>query len=92
MVTDLNRLPNSDTLNISILSRLFKDKTNSYKYLFFLAILDILELLQFDCAHPISFREIAFEMLSNAWYPHIYFKLSFGKYSGIVRLLAHTAT
>ena len=28
---------------------------------------------------PIHFRELVIEMLANAWYPHVFFKLSFGK-------------
>jgi hypothetical protein len=43
-----NNLPNSDNLNISAFSELFNDTTNSYKYLFFLAVLDILEERHFD--------------------------------------------
>jgi hypothetical protein len=78
MINNFNNLPNSDSLNISILSRLFNDTTNSYKHLFFLAILDILEARHFNNIDSINFREIAIEMLASAWYPHIYFKLSFG--------------
>jgi len=74
----INQLPNSEYLNISALSRLFRNTTNSYKYLFFLAILDILARRRFDISDSISFREIIIEMLANAWYPHNYFRLSFG--------------
>ncbi len=52
--------------------------TNSYKYLFFLSLLDILVRKNFQKLISISFREIIIEMLTNAWYPHNYFKLSFG--------------
>ena len=78
MVNELYQLPNDEQLNIAFLSNLFQKTTNSYKYLFFLAILDILEARNFNHSEPINFREIAVEMLANAWYPHIYFKLSFG--------------
>jgi transcriptional regulator with XRE-family HTH domain len=78
MVAPCQELPKSDTVDVSALSRLFQKKTNSYKYLFFLSILDILKRRQFDVLSPISFREIIIEMLANAWYPHTYFKLSFG--------------
>ncbi|MCT7987964.1 HNH endonuclease domain-containing protein [Laspinema olomoucense] len=71
-------LPNSEKLNISALSGLFVHTTNSYKYLFFLSILDILVRQDFQKLISISFREIIIEMLANAWYPHNYFKLSFG--------------
>lgn len=73
-----SHLPESDEVNVSALSRLFADTTNSYKYLFFISILDILRRRQFNVLSSISFHEIIVEMLANAWYPHTYFKLSFG--------------
>lgn len=71
-------LPKSDRVNISALSQIFDNTTTSYKHLFFISILDILRRRKFDTLSPISFREIIVEMLANAWYPHSYFKLSFG--------------
>jgi transcriptional regulator with XRE-family HTH domain len=78
VATPSQDLPTSVTVDVSALSRFFKKTTNSYKYLFFISILDILERRQFDAISPISFREIIVEMLANAWYSHTYFKLSFG--------------
>jgi hypothetical protein len=71
-------LPISDDLNISVLAGLFHSTTNSYKYLYFLSLLDILTRINFDNSFPISFEDIIVEMLANAWYPHKYFNLSFG--------------
>jgi hypothetical protein len=71
-------LPIADDLNISALAGLFDSTTNSYKYLYFLSLLDILKRINFDNSSPISFQDIIVEMLANAWYPHKYFKLSFG--------------
>ncbi|MEM9539119.1 MAG: HNH endonuclease domain-containing protein [Cyanobacteria bacterium P01_E01_bin.42] len=71
-------LPSSQNVDVTILSGLFKKKTNSYKYLFFISLLDILKRRQFDTNNPISFKEIVIEILANAWYPYTYFKLSFG--------------
>ncbi|MGB6296848.1 MAG: HNH endonuclease domain-containing protein [Rivularia sp. (in: cyanobacteria)] len=71
-------LPNDDSLDISALSRLFESTTNSYKYLYFLSLLDILKREKFDILSAISFQDIIIEMLANAWYSHNYFKLSFG--------------
>jgi transcriptional regulator with XRE-family HTH domain len=73
-----SQLPESQNVDVSALSRLFLDTTTSYKYLFFISLLDILKRRQFDVLSPISFQEIIVEMLANAWYPHSYFKLSFG--------------
>jgi transcriptional regulator with XRE-family HTH domain len=78
VATPIQELPKSDTVDVSALSRLFKKTTNSYKYLFFISLLDILERRQFQALSSISFREISIEMLANAWYSHTYFKLSFG--------------
>ncbi|BCX08913.1 MAG: hypothetical protein KatS3mg066_2772 [Fischerella sp.] len=72
-------LPNCDCLNISALAGLFGSTTNSYKFLYFLSLLDILERGKFDNTLTISFQDIIVEMLANAWYPHNYCKLSFGK-------------
>ena len=76
--TTRQNLPLSDKVDVSVLSLIFNKTTNSYKYLFFLALLDILKRRHFDVLSPISFQEIIIEMLANAWYPHNYFKLSFG--------------
>lgn len=76
--TTRQKLPPSGKVDVSVLSLIFDKTTNSYKYLFFLALLDILKRRHFDVFSPISFEEIIVEMLANAWYPHNYFKLSFG--------------
>ncbi|MBE9212635.1 hypothetical protein IQ247_07880 [Plectonema cf. radiosum LEGE 06105] len=76
--TLIQKLPQSERVNVSVLSQIFNNTTNSYKYLFFLSLLDILKRRKFDTLSPISFEEIIVEMLANAWYPHNYFKLSFG--------------
>jgi HNH endonuclease len=71
-------LPPSEKLDISTFSRLLDDKTNSYKFLFLLSILDILSSRFFKADSPIALKELAVEMLVNAWYPHSVFHLSFG--------------
>ncbi|BAY86424.1 hypothetical protein NIES267_59320 [Calothrix parasitica NIES-267] len=80
-------LPNDDSLDISALSRIFESTTNSYKYLYFLSLLDILKRKNFDVVSPISFQDIIVEMLANAWYSHNYFKLSFGTQDKIANKL-----
>lgn len=83
--TSERQLPPSEDVNVAFLSGIFNKTTNSYKYLFFISILDILERKKFSISSPISFREIIIEMLFNALYPHIYFKLSFGKQDEITK-------
>ena len=80
-------LPFAEDLNIAALSRLFTDKTNSYKFVFFISILDILKRRNFDVSESISFKDLVIEMLANVWYPHTYFKLSFGAQDQIVQNL-----
>jgi hypothetical protein len=80
-------LPISNSLNISALSGLFNETTTSYKYLYFLSLLDILKRNNFDVSCPITFQEIIIEMLANAWFPHTYFKLSFGTQDKITQKL-----
>ena len=85
--TTNQNLPLSDKVDVSFLSLIFDKTTNSYKYLFFLSLLDILRRRHFDVLSPISFEEIIIEMLANAWYPHNYFKLSFGTQDQIANKL-----
>lgn len=81
------QLPQSDQVDVATLSRLFSDCTTSYKYLFFLSLLDILKRRQFEVLSSISFQELIVEMLANAWYPYTYFKLSFGTQDKIAQKL-----
>lgn len=71
-------LPAGDGLNIAALAGLFRHTTNSYKFVFFLALLELLKRHRFDVERPYTYAEITLEMLSLAWFPHTYFKLSFG--------------
>jgi len=86
-VISSQRLPASEQVNIAALARLFGDKTNSYKYLFFLSLLDILRRRHFEVLSSISFEELIVEMLANAWFPHTFFKLSFGTQDKIAQKL-----
>lgn len=80
-------LPYSSELDVAALSRIFANATNSYKFVFFLSYLDILKRRDFTANEPISFQELIVEMLANSWYPHIYFKLSFGLQDQIISKL-----
>jgi hypothetical protein len=79
-------LPPSPSLNIAALARLFNDTTNSYKYLFFLSLLDILRRHPCQPTSPITFFDLIVEMLANAWFPHRDSKLSFGSQDKIAQL------
>lgn len=73
------QLPESENIDISKLSSVFSDTTNSYKFYWFLAILDSLKE---NGNSIISMNDIALRMIANVWYPLDYFKLSFGKQDG----------
>ena len=61
-------------------SQLFNNTTNSYKLVFFQALLNtLLERERWGTSEPIiALQELATEMLALAWYPHNFFRLSFG--------------
>ena len=80
-------LPQSDDVSALVLSRIFDEITNSYKFLFFMALLDNAERSSFDPAIAFAIDELIIDMLVLAWYPHVYFKLSFGKQDQISRHL-----
>lgn len=85
--TDQPPLPAAAHLNIGALAALFRHTTNSYKFVFFLALLNLLKRHRFDGTRPYSYAEIVVEMLAIAWYPHSYFKLSFGAQDTIAHKL-----
>ncbi len=85
-------LPQSNEVDSRTLSRLFDDTTNSYKYLFFLALLAKLEQQFFSSDKPIALSDLVVEMLVTAWYPHVYFRLSFGALDRIAQELDKVAS
>ena len=80
---DPKDLPPSEALDISALSSLFRQTTNSYKYVLFISLLDILTRRNFNATASIQFKEIIIEILANAWYPHTFFRLNFGNQDAI---------
>jgi len=75
-------LPGSEHVDVGILARLFEDRTNSYKFFFFLAILeriaDSAQGIAWDLDRPMPLSELAVDMVLAAWYPHGFCRLSFG--------------
>ena len=69
-------LPQNSTLPISRLSGIFSNTTATYKYYWFVALLDIVVK---ERKTRISFWEIIAGMVAESWYPIHYFKISFGK-------------
>jgi len=79
-------LPTVGDLNVQALKRSTAKVTNSYKFLFILAILDYLNDTGFQSSQA-SLQDISERMLTSAWYRHSVFKLSFGKQDMISKTL-----
>ena len=78
MLLEIKNLPESSRLPIHFLNAVFKGGriTNSYKFYWFLSLIQIVEKEQ---THLIHINQIATRMIANVWYPIHYFYLSFGK-------------
>ena len=70
------RLPQSTVLSTNCLNRVFDKTVATYKFYWFLGIL---ELFVKEGKTKFTVWDIAVYMISHAWYPVVYFKLSFGK-------------
>lgn len=68
-------LPNHHKLEISKLSSCFKNTSATYKFYWFLAIIEAVE----NNKKKIQKEELFARMISNAWYTINYFHVSFGK-------------
>jgi phage repressor protein C with HTH and peptisase S24 domain len=84
------QFPVNDLLDIQAFSRLFNNTTNSYKYLFFLALLKNINESHTENKNEyrINFIELATEMLLIAWFPYHFFKLSFGVQDQCAQILS----
>lgn len=68
-------LPYSDRIAVQSLSKVLKETTNSYKFYWFLAILD---QLRKTGESRIAMPDLSLQMMASVWYPLDYYKLSFG--------------
>ena len=69
-------LPQNNKLPIPTLAGIFSNTTATYKFYWFVALLDIVVK---ERKTRISFWEIIAGIVAESWYPIHYFKLSFGK-------------
>jgi hypothetical protein len=67
-------LPHSDKLPIHLLATCFSNKSTTYKFYWFISILQYVEQGKMQ----ISKQELFAQMISNAWYTINYFNVSFG--------------
>lgn len=82
----MNGLPYSKTLLVSALSRIFKQTSTSYKYLFCRAAFCLLAEGKTGSG-TLQLDDIYVEMAATAWYPRVLFKLSFGRADQIGSIL-----
>ena len=72
-------LPKGENLQIEALATVFNDTTNSYKYYWFIAIL---EAIADNRSNPFTIEELSTKMFLNVLYPLKHSLLSFGKSDG----------
>ncbi len=84
---NMTSFPPSKQLNLEVLGRLFEKTTNSYKYLFFLSILNIVHQQTGNSVNLLLYQTLTVEMLTLSWYPHFYSQLSFGTQDKIPEML-----
>jgi len=71
----MNSIPPATDLSTNKLAMVFKNTTASYKFYWFLSLLQIFG----ESLNPkILLKDILIKMICNAWYPVNYFKLNFG--------------
>lgn len=75
-------LPEFYNLSTDKLGRVFNNTVATYKYYWFIAILDLFVMKGKD---KMVIWEVIAEMIGNAWYPIHYFHLSFGKQDSLDR-------
>ncbi|MEO8399693.1 MAG: HNH endonuclease domain-containing protein [Ignavibacteriaceae bacterium] len=78
------KLPISDSLPIKYLAAVFNNTTNSYKFYWFLGILECLKKFN---SKEIFIQDVLTEMIAEVWFPINYFKLSFGKQDRLEKLV-----
>jgi hypothetical protein len=82
-------LPNSPKLPISALSSSFEQVTNSYKFYWFLVILDHVRQ---GMGRVIAIDSLLAYMIGHSWYPLNFYRLSFGKQDQIGKLVTLIGT
>lgn len=68
-------LPDNQKLPINLLAGVFNKTTATYKFYWFISLLEILNEKR---DNRIYFKDILARMICNSWYPINYFKISFG--------------
>ena len=75
----MTALPEHDQLPIKHLAAVFRSTTSTYKYYWFLALLDVVS----EGRTSVPLRSLYVRMVGNSWYTVNYFKLSFGAHDSL---------
>lgn len=75
-------IPQTESLSTNILNRVFRDTVATYKYYWFMSILN---LYVKSGEMRLRMWDVIISMIANAWYPVHYFRLSFGKNDSMYR-------
>ena len=85
-------------MNVTALNDLFKNTTNTYKYYWFLAILELIheryeDVIDGKIQSPfrLSVREVVLRMLAISWYPVTEFEINFGSQDQLARSIKRQA-
>lgn len=84
-------LPDDRHVDVGKLASLFAKTTNSYKFLFFLGLLEVTRGWATTSSPCFTTRQVLEAALAIAWFPHSYFRLSFGPQDQIGRVLDELA-
>lgn len=79
----MNQLPFSSEINNSTLASIFNNTSATYKFYWFLGIIEEIE----QGRNKIEKARIFSRMIANAWYPINYFKISFGTQDKIAEII-----
>ena len=75
-------------LDMSAFVQLLSNTTNSYKYLFLLALINRIGQTPVNQSIKIPLTDMALDMAALAWYPCRYFRLNFGSQDQLPQLLS----
>ncbi len=75
----MTALPQHDQLPIKHLAAVFRSTTSTYKYYWFLALLDLVS----EGRTSVPLRSLYVRMVGSSWYTVNYFKLSFGAWDSL---------
>lgn len=82
----MSELPGSSEVPVASLAAAFNNVTNSYKYYWFLAIL---QSVRVSPSRVVPIDLLLARMIASVWYPLHYYRLSFGKQDRLGKIAYH---